>query len=385
MLKELWQVLPQLPNLLGEIPGLESQDALWTALASLLRANAPSGGTALPGAIADEIAALSRQLGLEANLLRRMGSTGNIGISLGAEKDSYDLVIAAHMDRPSFRVRDVATGELYAICANRFPEGHYEGAARAMRFDAGRLQVGARGRIISERGASGDSLRFVTEEGKLRWYDTLTLEAEPSLLDDHIIATGLDNCLGVTVALGTAAVLKRLEAKMIQQNRRVLVAFTDQEEGIPEAFFGHGAARLAYAIDPPSLGCLIMDGHSVLPDGPIRMGGGVSHGIISTWSRGSVVPPNAVALALDLSEALNGHRPGTIQANTGYISRSDDMALGRWAQVLGLIGPPLANAHTAEESARLSDVEAGIWWASHYILALLGMAPDLARRYAFPA
>jgi hypothetical protein len=45
------------------------------------------------------------------------------------------------------------------------------------------------------------------------------------------------------------------------------------------------------------------------------------------------VPPNYHALAVDLAEALNAQRPGTVQLNNGYISRSDDVFLSQWARL----------------------------------------------------
>jgi hypothetical protein len=68
--------------------------------------------------------------------------------------------------------------------------------------------------------------------------------------------------------------------------------------------------------------------------------------------------------------------------NTGYLSRSDDMILGQWARVLGLIGSPLTDPHTGQETAHLGDIQAGVWWLAHFLVAALNLVPDLTPRYA---
>jgi putative aminopeptidase FrvX len=382
MLNELWRAAPALKTAFADEQLVLAESWQWRALAQLMRAHAPSGGAGLPGGIADDIDALVTGIGLADRYLPRIGSTGNAGIWLGADKQNVDLVIAAHMDRPSFRVSEIAGGTLYPICANRFPAQRLETPGKALRFERERMIVGARGMIVSERADGTETLRFRISEGELRWQDTITIEAEPVLNDGEIRGTGLDNALGVLVALGAAALLRAAEDDLIARNRRLLIVFTDQEEGNPAAFFGHGAARLAHAIEPPTVGVIVVDAQTALPDGAIALGAGAAHGAISSWGRGSIVPPNAVALALDLSEAINRARPGTVQINNGYISRSDDLALSRWTQILALIGPPMRDAHTAYESAALADISSTIWWLVNYTGAALALAPELARRYA---
>jgi hypothetical protein len=112
------------------------------------------------------------------------------------------------------------------------------------------------------------------------------------------------------------------------------------------------------------------------------LGGGISHAAASHWGRGSIVPPNYHALALDLAAGLNAVRPATVQFNTGYLSRSDDMILSRWTHILALAGAPLTDPHTGQESAHLGDVQDGVWWLAHFLAATLNLVPDLAPRYA---
>lgn len=351
---------------------------LWWALSRLLRAHAPSGGAGLRGAIGPLIGQLATELGLSDGWIPRLGATGNAALRLGNDVAWPDLVIAAHMDRPSFRVRDPQRGALYPICANRFPDGAYTAQAKALRYQSDEgLVVAARGKLTSQREPEGDSLIFAAHEGQLAWHDLVTLEAEPRLDEVGIVhGTGLDNGLGVLAALLTAA---RLRALPVWDDFSLLIVFTDQEEGDPQAFFGHGAARLAHALPPPRLGTIILDAHGLMPEGPLMGGQGASHGTISAWGRGSIVPPQAIALALDLAQSVNAWRPATVQFNTGYMSRSDDLALGRWSQILALIGPPMRDAHTTHESAHLADVEGAGLWAACFCAALL--SPAIASRY----
>ncbi len=351
---------------------------LWPALRRLLQAHAPSGGAWLPGAIVDDIQAISAQLGLEHHFIRQIAATGNAGMAFGADKAAADVIVLAHMDRPTYRVRSLSDGLLYPMCATRFPATVYQTGAKALRYIEGRMQVSARGSLITHDG--GKTVHFQLSEGELAWQDTVTMAVEPVLENGVIQGTGLDNCLGVITALGLAVALQQMEADLIAADRRCLIVFTDQEEGIPDAYFGHGAARLTFAVPPPTVGCIVVDAQTV--NDALVMGQGTAHGTVSAWSRGSVVPPNLIALALDLSAAVNVQQPNTLQMNTGYLSRSDDMALGRWSQILGMSGPPMIEPHTGEEQAHLSDVQCAFHWLSVFTLATLGLNPSIQRQYA---
>lgn len=384
MIEIIHAAAPDLARGLASHPYLTDADALWAALERLLRAHAPSGGAWLPGAIVDDIAAIAAELGLRERFIGQIGATGNAALWLGADKAQPDVVILAHMDRPSFRV-DVRSGTtVYPICANRFPQGDDQVPAKALRFTDGKLQVSARGTLFSSRAGDSESLDFSAAEGEVGWQDTLVIDAEPQRDGTAIRGTGLDNCLGVITALGAAKALSAIEDQLRGLGRRCLFVFTDQEEGLPEAFFGHGAARLAGVLPAPSRGVIISDTQGAGHDGPPVIGSGASHGGISSWSKGSVVPPNYLALAVDLAASVNAFEPGTVQINTGYLSRSDDMAAGRWAQILGMIGAPMINAHTDAEAADLTDVQHAITWLSYFTTAVLGTVPKLDARFALP-
>jgi putative aminopeptidase FrvX len=383
LLDILQQTLPAIPNTLTSHPVVNNSDQIWAYLRRLLLAHAPSGGSYLPGAIADEIASIANDLGLTQNFEHNFLRTGNASITLGAQKPAADVIVVTHMDRPTFRVRSLEKETLYPICANRFPDGVYRVGAKSLRFENGQLKVGARGSLISERSDRQETLRFKGQEGELAWHDFITMDVDPQLNGDEITATGLDNCLGTLVVLLTAAILKQIEDDLIQKQRRCLFVFTDLEEGPPEVFFGHGAARLTHALPPPTYGCIVADAETAGPGFMPVSGQGTSHGFASSNGRGSVVPPHYQALAVHLSEEMNAARPDTVQMNYGYISRSDDMALGRWTRILALTGPPMQNAHTGHESANLSDIQDGVWWLSHFVPAVLNIMPEIVSQYAF--
>jgi putative aminopeptidase FrvX len=366
---------------LVDLPAVNFSDPLWEMLKRLLVAHAPSGGANLLGGIGDDIAVLAEEVDLGAYVEPQLGSTGNTAISLGSEK-AANVVVVAHMDRPSFRVKSVDEGTLYPICANRFPQGEYHVSAKAVRFDRGRLVVGAQGVLISQKAEGQEALRFESALGTLAWQDTILMDVNPVCDGSTVTGSGLDNCLGVLMALLTAAVLRQIEDIMIEQDRRCLFVFTDQEEGPPDGFFGHGAARLMHALRPPTYGCVIVDAHTAGPTLDPKLGKGVSHGAVSGWGRGAVVPPNYHALALELAGTLNAVRPDTIQMNNGHLSRSDDMILSQWTRILALSGPPMTDPHTGRETARLSDIQSGVWWLSYFLAAALNLVPELAPKYA---
>jgi hypothetical protein len=380
--KTLHEALPALQNSLDDLPALHDSEQVWDMLRRLLVAHAPSGGANLLGGIGDEITVLADALGLRDRVKPYLGTTGNTAIWLGADKPHADLVVMAHMDRPSFRVQDRDAGILFPICANRFPAGEYRIPAKAVRFEKGRLVVGAAGMVASDKGADRELIRFETRRGELAWHDTVLIDVNPARDGDTVVGTGLDNSLGVLTVLLVAAALHGVEDAMRERERRCLIVFTDQEEGPPDGFFGHGAARLAYELDAPTYGCVIVDAHNAGMEHGVQLGQGMSHGLASNWGRGSIVPPNYMALATDLAANLNTAHPGTVQLNTGYLSRSDDMALSRWTRVLGLAGPPMTGAHTGHETAHLSDIQHGVRWLAHFIPAVLNLAPALTPRYA---
>ena len=136
----------------------------------------------------------------------------------------------------------------------------------------------------------------------------------------------------------------------------------NQEEGPADRFVRAGCRASAGALPPPRLGFINIDAHNVdLATGHVQ-GVGASHAFVSGYGRGSVVPMAYQSLAETLAPQVNQQRPGTVRLNYGYVSRSDDMLLSLWARCLGLIGVPLENAHTTEETVALGDLVAALRW-----------------------
>lgn len=361
-----------------------SIETIWPPLRRLLTAYAPSGGCLLPGAIADTIHAIVTDWGLADHWLPQIGHSGNAGLTFGAAIPDVDIVISAHMDRPSFRVRTLTPdggADLYPICADRFPAPHYQAGAIALRWQPGSGMIGVPGMFTCHKAADGDRYHFRPADGDLTYADTITLAADPVLAaDGTITGTGLDNSLGVVAALIAARTFQAHHDMLTAAGIRLVIAFTDQEEGVPRAFFGHGAARLTYALPPPRIGAIISDGHGV--SGSTRIGGGAVHGFASAWGTGSYVPLHLHRLAFDLAAHVNAAHPGTVQLHHDYQSRSDDLALGRWTRILGMIGAPLINAHTAEETAHLPDLALTGGWLAAFTLAASGLHSTITAAYA---
>lgn len=360
-------------------PFSSSDSALTETLIRLLDANAPRAGCALPGAIGELIGALAVENGLEAYFTPNFANTGNAVIIIGASKPQPDVLIAAHMDRPSFRVKDHKTGEIYPVCALRLPEDGYRCAAKALRFDAtvGAIVAASRGIFRAE----GGKLRYeIGESGELQLLDTIVMDAVPHVEREIITGTGLDNCLGVMSAFGAAVAFAQEQDRLIAANKQIMIAFTDEEEGIPEVFFGHGAARLSTVVRPIA-GAIICDAQTVMSETNIEIGQGAAHGVISGGGKGALVAPNFAALAAQLISVGKQFPYGSAQLNTGYLSRSDDMGMSRWTRILGMIGVPMRDPHTAHESASIRDVVLTIEWLTVFTLAVSGVIPEINQAY----
>ena len=340
---------------------MRQNDTLFKIITRLLAAPAPNNSCLLPGAVGGVIREVAAELGLSCEPI---GSTGNLGITVGAAEAPLDLLITAHMDRPCFRVLDLGASSLLPLCAIRVPGDSYRCAGVALRFVDGRVQVAAGGWLRFQPKDGETHITFLAERGELRWGDTVMMQAAPQLRDGLIMGTGLDNALGVVIAL--------LSAQRLQEQRpagRILFAFTDQEEAPPSGLFGQGAARLAGELAPPRLGFINIDAHNAQPS--LLPGAGAAHAFVSGAGRGSIVPMDRQAQAATLASELNARHAGTVQLNYGYVSRSDDMLLNLWARCLGLVGVPLLHAHSTEETAALDDVAAAVGWLPAFISAML--------------
>ncbi len=350
-------------------------NCLHTYLSRLLAAPAPNNSCLLPGAVGGVIQEIAAELGMAC---APIGSTGNLGITVGEAGVPLDLLITAHMDRPCFRVRNLAEATLYPLCAIRVPGDDYQCAGLALRFAAGRVVVAAQGRLRFQTKSGELRITFLAERGELRWGDSVMMQARPQLRDGLIIGTGLDNALGVLIGLLSAQALREQSL-----SGRVLFAFTDQEEAPPSGLFGQGAARLAGELAPPRLGFINIDAHNAHAGHPPGLG--ASHAFVSGAGRGSVVPMDLQAGAEELAAEVNARRPQTVQLDYGYVSRSDDMLLSLWTRCLGLVGVPLLNAHTTEETAALGDVAAAVAWLGALVEAVFNQARNTTGATSRPA
>ncbi len=348
-----------------------SADAIHGYLRRLLAAPAPNSGAALPGAVGEIIGDIAAELGLSLSADPRIRATGNLAIEIGAASPAVDLLITAHMDRPSFRVLNLADATLYPLCAIRVPHPQYRCRAIAIRYLAGRVETAAEGELQFGQVQGERQIRFDVESGALSWGDTVLMAAEPRLVNGRVTGTGLDNATGLLLGLLSARALSALSDNLAARGRKVVVAFTDQEEGPPDGLFGQGASRLAQALPPPRLGFINIDAHNVDEATGHMPGIGASHAFVSGYGRGSVVPLDYQALATDLAEAVNRAEPSTVKLNYGYVSRSDDMLGSLNARCLGLIGVVLENAHTTEETVALEDLVAAVRWASAFVLQVV--------------
>ncbi len=363
----------RIDDLFAKISGdaLASPDAIFASLSRLLEAPAPANSCLLPGTVGAVIQQMAAELGLPC---APIGSTGNLGIEIGDPAAPLDLLISAHMDRPCFRVRSLGGSTLYPLCAVRVPGDGYVCEGVALRFADGRVTIAATGKLRFDAGEGGYRVSFQRDSGALGAGDTLMIRAKPRLQDGLVRGTGLDNAVGALISLLSARLL--LEYSDIAAGRRVLFAFTDQEEGPPSGLFGQGAARLARVLPPPRLGFINVDGHNRDEASAHLPGVGASHAFVSGDGRGSVVPLDFQALAESLAGQVNQARSGTVRLNYGYVSRSDDMLLSLWARCLGLIGVVVEQPHTTEERAALADIAAAAHWLPAFICAVLQELPD---------
>ncbi len=361
---------PQIKDLFSHISAdpAVAPKAIFERLSRLLAAPAPANSCTLPGAVGEVISALADELGLTC---APIASTGVLAIEIGDPDAPFDLLVTAHMDRPCFRVRNLAESTLYPLCAIRVPSDGYSCEAIALRYIDECVSIAARGQLRFEENGKGEyRIRFSAESGELRAGDTVMMHRAPQLSDGLVIGAGLDNAIGVLLALLSAHALQEYAPDAIA-DRRVLFAFTDQEEGPPIGLFGQGAARLAHHIEPPRLGFVNIDGHNVDESLGHVLGVGASHAFVSGDGRGSVVPLDYQALAESLAAQVNQYRPGTARLNYSYVSRSDDMLLSLWARPLGLTGVIVANAHTTDETAALSDIASAAHWIPAFVAAVL--------------
>ena len=346
-----------------------SLDSICVHLARLTSAPAPNSGAALPGAVGDVIREIAGEFELSMSGDPLLRSTGNLAIGIG-EGASTDILISAHMDRPTFRVLNLDEATLYPLCAIRVPGDAYSCDAINARCADDRVHIAGRGRLHFSSVDGDYDIRYEVTHGALEWGDSVQMHAPLQECGGLVTGTGLDNAAGVLISLLAA---KALTYAADEIGGKIIFAFTDQEEGPPIGLFGQGASRLLHALGTPRLGFINIDGHNVDESTGHAPGVGASHAFVSGYGRGSVVVLEAQALALELAQEVNRARPGSVKLNYGYVSRSDDMLLSLGARCLGLAGVVVDQPHTAEESASISDIAPASAWLAVLAQRLLAL------------
>lgn len=393
MIHDIYQEIPGLEQTIISNRWIKDREALWELLKGLMEADSPTGNLALPGTILDVMSSAAMGAGLGVNFIPNFKHTGNPAILLGSKKETIDLLVDAHLDKPTFGVAEVTHTEqgqrvmLYPYCANRFPLGEYQVKAKALCYDEQQQAVIVSGRgILHSRRADGinDQLSFEIIEGELDFTNLVVFDTPARREGDQLSGPGLDNAAGVAMLIATASILKEIEPLLDLQGCNCLFTFSDQEEGPAGSLFAQGASKIAFSLQPPRLGSIVVDVHTAGEACGITLGDGASFGFVSGGGRGALLPLNIQRLHLALSADLNQRKPGSIQHNRGYFSRSDDFALTHWSKILGLVGIPASDIHTGNEKGNLSDLQGGILFLSHLIPIILGLSPTLAKRYQLP-
>lgn len=381
LLEQIWSTIPALQDALVQHPLVLDREQVWVMLRQLLLADAPSTGVMLPGAIFDQISDIAAVFGLADRLDTGLAGVGSGGLWLGVAKARADLVVVAHMDRLSFRLRalydnrNAALSPLYPV---ELTLPLTQGTARALRFNAeqGRLQFVARGQVLPVEEAENLAF-FRAAEGIIDWSDIVTLGQMPSLRGDLAEGCGLHNVAGVLMALGAASVLRQVEETMLEHNRRCLFIFHDRHNGLPDALTGRGESNGA----APVLGTVVVGGQMVSRVSVLKHGAGAAYAFATDC--GWHVPLNFQQFTRDLADEYHRVMPANAQYNRGGIACQDVGIEGRRGRLLGMTGLPLSRLSAGQEHGSLKDLQAGIWWLSVFLAAVLNLVPEVTARYAF--
>jgi len=390
LLGNLYNEVPMIQEALYSSKWVKEPDQTWALVRDFMDAHSPTASIALPGTIIDTLTANVEKMGLTDHYASNFNGTGNAAILLGEKKDHIDVLIDAHLDKPTFGVAEIEEtrhtrrATLFACCANRFPTGIYRVSAKVLRYDETRqaVTVCGRGEIVSHREKNtGDRLFFEPNEGEIDYTDMVALDVPPRLENMTITGSGVDDASGVTVVLVTASIIKAIEPLLKSKSLNCLFTFSDNEEWPPESFFSLGASKTTFSLEPPTFGSIVVDVHQADEGYHIKLGRGLSCGFISAQGKGAAVPLNYQRLTTALIADLAMQEPGIAQHNTSYFSRSDDYALIRWSRILGLFGIPALNIHRGNEEGHLGDVRGGIILLSHYIPFVLCLSQAVAAKY----
>ncbi len=388
VVRRLYEEVPGIQEAMSSVDWIDDREALWTWLRRFIDSPSPTVSVSLPGTVTDALAEAAAEAGFGNRFHRDFNGTGNAAILLGKQKDHVDLLVDSHLDKPCFGVATVvepnARAELFACCANRYPEGEYRIEAKVIRYDESRQVVGVcgRGHILSHRKGGEESLVYEAAEGEIDYTDIVAMDVPARMeADGTVIGSGFDDGAGVAVTLGTARVLKELEPLLEERSLNCLFTFSDNEEWPPTTIFSLGASKTTFSMEAPTYGSIVVDVHNAGKGYRVVPGKGIGCGFVSSRGRGAALPLNYQRLTSTLIEDMNGRHPHTVQHNTGYFSRSDDFTLMRWSRILGLLGMPAHNIHLGNEIGHIADVQGGIRFLGHYVPVVLCLSASLTERY----
>ncbi len=380
LLEQLWREMPNLEAAIRQQVVVSDREQTWALLRQLMAAAAPSTGAALPGGIIDQVSDIAAVFGLADRLVPDLAGPNNPGLWVGVAKEGADLVVAAPLDRLTFRVKqliDDRTAELYPICVAGLPEEMAQAPAQAFRYDAqrARLGVSARGQLVPRDGA----LFFRAEHGTVSWIDAITLDLVPRRQRDWVRGSGLDNAAGVLETLALGAVLRQVEEALLEHNRRCLLVFPDRRDFSPATLINRAAGGSLQ----PALGTILVEGQIVDAEHGPQYEAGMAYTSGSERRCGMLVPVNYQQLAHDLELAFEQVTSGVAQftpASAACAGQQSGMVSSQ--RVLGVMGPPLSRPHAGQEIVHLADVEAGVWWLGAFVALALNLVPEVASRYA---
>ncbi len=382
LVEQLWQAVPGLQSAIVRQPLVQDREQAWVLLRQLMLAHAPTAGVTLPGAIFDQVTDIAASFGLADRLGPHLAGTGNPGLWVGVEKEWADLVVVAHLDRPTFRVSMLHGPHTATLSPVDGPGGAFtSSAARALRYDpdARKLRVVAQGRVRLVEGAAPSALLFETDSGAVSALDMILLELPPVREGALVHGSGLDNCAGVLAALGAAAILREVEEVLVEQNRRCLFVFSGRQSVLPGAVGLRGSASAAV---PPSLGMVLVDVLTVGHGTPVSLGEGTCFTFAEEREGGLLVPPHYRRLTQDLAQALVGW-PLSVEARRfqGMPSHSQCSA-SHPAQIVSLTGPPIQTTPSGGETMHLGDLQTAVKWLACLLPIVLNLVPAITVRYA---
>ena len=219
---------------------------VWEWLKKFMEARSPTGSISLPGTIVDTLTSVVNEVGFTENYSKNFRDTGNAAIFLGEKKDQVDLLIDAHLDKPSFGVAELINTKphrqavLFACCANRFPLGEYHVNAKALRFDETKQMVTdcGWGLIKSYRGdGQQDKIIFEIRDGEVDYTDLIVFDTKARLEGSSVIGPGIDDGSGVTIILGAASILKTIEPLLKAKSLNCMFTFFIRKNGQQKVFF----------------------------------------------------------------------------------------------------------------------------------------------------